>query len=177
MTTGADRRSSGYSVSSACPLLQTHTHTTHTQILHLCTHSYALSHYFMTHLLCMAPLPHLPSLSVLDKSEMALREDVARRVGTLKRTEVEASGFQAWRFVPRLWAWRFMTEPFTISAPSDLWQPGDGGSQGPRDFWLLFCCFPGILYEWIHFSSSRHGEKRDWERSSDVNTSTLDIGL
>lgn len=46
----------------------------------------------MTHLLCMALLPHLPSLSALDESGMALREDVARRVGTLKRIEVEASG-------------------------------------------------------------------------------------
>lgn len=59
---------SGYSVSSSCGEKK------HTDI-HLCTHSYALSHYFMTHLLCMALLPHLPSLSALDESGMALRED------------------------------------------------------------------------------------------------------
>lgn len=97
---------------------------THTD-MHSCTHLYALSHHFVTHLLCMALLPNLPSLSSVEESGMALREDAARPVGTLRRTEVEA-GVSGTQFVPWLWAHGLVTEPFTFSAPFDLWQAGDG---------------------------------------------------
>lgn len=48
----AHQRRRGYSVSSYCLLQQTH--TPKLTDLHLHTHSHALSHYSMTHLLCMA---------------------------------------------------------------------------------------------------------------------------
>ena len=69
-------------------------------------------------------LLHSPSLSSVEESGMALREDAARPVGTLRGSEVEAGG-SGTQIVPWLWAHGLVTEPFMISAPFDLWQAGD----------------------------------------------------
>lgn len=112
--------------------------------VHLCTHSYALSHYFMTHLLCMVLLPHF-AIALCFRQERDCTQRRLERCCSLcwhpeedLKWKLVVSGrqFAAW-----LWAW--VSRDRTSYEQRSGW-PFVGWWRGVFcNFWLLcWICFP-----------------------------------